>query len=248
MHPRHRSFRAGRQALVVIAALLAIMHPGCRRGDGGSPSSVSHPSPASDHDGRPAPTYRGDLVWGHESRSFTECGSGREGWVLDGTGGRLGEVYESLAVEPYQPIHVVVRGRWRPGSSSGFAADYSEQFEVFDLRRAEREGFGCREDLAGIDYVAYGHEPSWRAEIRRTGIVFSALGRFDRLEFPPPAGGRATEAQSFTSTREGEPPTRIEIVLTERTCVDSMSGSLFSFAATVRLDAVDFEGCAAAGW
>jgi len=84
------------------------------------------------------PTYRGALVWGHESRSFRECGSPREGWVVDATGGRIREVYESLATEPYQPIYVVVRGRWLPGLTSGFAADYRERFEILDLRRAER--------------------------------------------------------------------------------------------------------------
>ena len=193
-------------------------------------------------------TYRGAFVWGHESRSFTECGSGREGWVLDGTGGRLREVYESLAVAPYEPIHVVVRGRWLPGSTSGFAADYSERFEVLDLRRAEREGFGCRENLAGIDCVAHGNEPSWRVEIRATGIVFSAPGRFERLEFPPPERVGQPEARRFTSERAGEPPRRIEVVVTERPCIDSMSGSRYSFAAAVRLDTATFDGCAAAGW
>ena len=194
------------------------------------------------------PTYRGALVWGHESRSFRECGSPREGWVVDATGGRIREVYESLATEPYQPIYVVVRGRWLPGLTSGFAADYRERFEILDLRRAEREGFGCREDLAGIDYVAHGNEPFWRVEIRPTGVVFSAPGRVERLEFPPPGRGGEPAARLFTSEREGEPPRRIEVVVTERPCVDSMSGSLFSFAAVVRLDGATFEGCAADGW
>jgi uncharacterized membrane protein len=234
MHSRNFSIAAAGRALVVMAALLAIVHPGCTR-HGGDPASSG------------SPLHRGALIWGHESRSFTECGTGREGWALDGTGGNLGEIYRSLAVEPYQPIHVVVRGRWLSGSQDGFAAQYDEQFEVLDLRRAEREGFGCREDLAGVDYVAHGNEPSWKAEIRPAGIVFSALGRFDRLEFPPPERGVSPAGRSFTSTREGEPPTRIEVVVSERPCVDSMSGSRFSYAATVRLDEVDLVGCAAAG-
>jgi putative lipoprotein len=191
--------------------------------------------------------YRGHLVWGHEVRTFTECGSRREGWVLDRTDGDLVQVYRSLIREPYGPLFVEVRGRWGRPPAEGFGAEFDEQLELLELRRAAREGPGCEQDLAGIDYVARGNEPFWQVEIRSTGMLLSVLGRFDRLEFPSPTRTSTPGAETFAAERDGESPQRIEVRITERRCIDSMSGSVFAYAATARVDGTTLAGCAQAG-
>jgi uncharacterized membrane protein len=229
-----------RLGALLASALLGAAFLACGEPDDRATPSSSEPTRE--------PSYRGHLVWGHEARSFTECGSGREGWVVDGTGGDLVEVYRQLTAEPYESLFVEVRGRWGPAPRDGFGADYVEQIEVLELRHAARESKGCDEDLQGIAYVASGNEPFWRLEVRATGMLFSVLGRFDRLEFPPPVVRDDAGATRFTSDREGEDPDRIEIVITERRCVDSMSGSRFSYAAVVHAAGSTFEGCALAGY
>jgi putative lipoprotein len=229
----------GRLVALLAGAMLISVSSGCGVRDSGSVPSSNEPAGEQ--------PYRGHLVWGHEARSFTECGSGREGWVVDGTGGDLVEVYRQLTTEPYRPLFVEVRGRWGPARRDGFGADHAEQLEVLELRRAARETKGCDEDLQGIEYVAHGNEPFWRLEIRETGMLFSALGRFDRLEFPSPVVQDDDGATRFISEREGEDPAHIESVITERRCIDSMSGSRFSYAAVVHVNGTTFEGCALTG-
>ncbi len=192
-------------------------------------------------------TFRGHLVWGHETRSFEACGPGRWGWVVDDTGGDLQTVYEQLTTEPYQPLFVEVRGSWGPAPSEGFGAAYPEQLTIGELRRAVPEGPGCDEDLAGVRYLARGNEPFWRVEIRGSGIVFSRLGKSEEIVFPSVAPQGGPESRLFASSMEGPGGRRIEIAITERRCVDSMSGALFALTARVTLDGERLQGCAVEG-
>ena len=66
----------------------------------------------------------GHLVWGHESRSLTECGDAREGWVINDAGDELIDVYNELTNAPYQPMFVEVRGEWTDAPTEGFGAAY----------------------------------------------------------------------------------------------------------------------------
>jgi uncharacterized membrane protein len=100
----------------------------------------------------------GHLVWGHESRSFTECDSGREGWVINESGDELVEVYEELTSTPYQSLFVEVRGDWVGAPTEGFGAEFDES----------------------------GNEPSWRLQIREDGISVRSMDAAGAIEFPAP--------------------------------------------------------------
>jgi len=190
-------------------------------------------------DRAPAERFTGHLVWGHETRSFTACGTSGEAWVVDRSEGDLVEVYEALTVEAYQPIFVEIRGRREPAPSEDFGAQYPEQLVVTELRRAEREGWGCRLDLTGLEFVALGNEPSWKLEVRESGIVLTRPGH-------------AEARHAYTAPRrEGTAATYefgdLVLVLNEKRCVDTMAGSRFSYSAQLKLGEQTLEGCALAG-
>lgn len=186
----------------------------------------------------------GHLVWGHESRSFTECDSGREGWVINESGDELVEVYEELTSTPYQSLFVEVRGDWVGAPTEGFGAEFDEALRITELIRAENEGFGCRLELSDVLFIASGNEPSWRLQIREDGISVRSMDAAGAIEFPAPR-------------KHDEPPTirfeaetaesAIRISLERRRCIDTMSGARYAWAATVDTGGRQFEGCAAEG-
>lgn len=187
---------------------------------------------------------RGHLVWGHESRSFTECGTGREAWVFNESGDELGAVYEELTNVPYQPLFVEVRGEWAAAPNEGFAADYPEALWITDLVRAENEGFGCRLDLEEVLFVASGNEPFWRLQIREDGVVMRSMDAPDEICFPAPRS--SGQPPSVVYQVQGQ-DSALRISLEQRRCVDSMSGARYAWAATVEIDGKRLTGCAAEG-
>jgi uncharacterized membrane protein len=187
---------------------------------------------------------RGHVVWGHESRSFTECGGKREGWVINESGDELVEVYEELTSVPYQPMFAEVRGEWVAPPQEGFGAEFGEALRITEFLRAENEGFGCRLDLNGVLFVASGNEPFWRLRIRDDGIAMQLMGSPEERVFDAPDRREQAGRITFES---GSPDSGIRVVLERRRCVDSMSGARYAWAVTVDTDGRQLEGCAAEG-
>jgi len=187
---------------------------------------------------------RGHVVWGHESRSFTECGSKREGWVINESGDELVEVYEELTSAPYQPMFAEVRGEWVAAPQEGFGAEFGEALRITEFLRAENEGFGCRLDLSGVLFVASGNEPFWRLQIRDDGMTMRSMGSPEERVFGAPDRREQAGRIAFES---GGPDSGIRVVLESRRCVDSMSGARYAWAVTVDVDGRQLKGCAAEG-
>lgn len=189
---------------------------------------------------------RGHLVWGHESRSFTECDSGREAWAFNESGDELTAVYEELTTEPYQPMFVEVRGTWEAAPQEGFAADYSEALRITEFLRAESEGFGCRLELGDVLFVANGNEPFWRLQVKDEGISLRTMNAPDEVVFAAPEASEHAGLVTYYSSnrREGE----IRVTFERRRCIDSMSGARYAWAATVNFDGRQLAGCAAEGY
>jgi len=187
---------------------------------------------------------RGHFVWGHESRSFTECGGEREGWAINDAGAELVEVYEELTSTPYQPMFVEVRGAWEAAPREGFGAEYGEALRITELLRAENEGFGCRLELDDVLFVASGNEPFWRLQVREDGVSMRLMDAPGEIEFPTPRLSGQTPHIVFEA--EG-PGSGINISLERRRCVDTMSGARYAWVATVETAGRQFRGCAAEG-
>ena len=187
---------------------------------------------------------RGHLVWGHESRSFTECDSGREGWVINEAGDELVEIYKELTTAPYQPMFVEVRGEWIDPPKEGFGAEYEEALRITELIRAENEGLGCRLDLRDALFIASGNEPSWRLQVREDGISMRSMGAPDEILFAAPEVQEKASLITFESHRA---ESGIRVTVENQRCIDSMSGARYSWAATIDIDGRQLSGCAAEG-
>lgn len=187
---------------------------------------------------------RGHLVWGHESRSFTECDSGREAWALNESGDELTAIYEELTAAPYQPLFVEVRGEWVAPPHEGFGADYPEALRITELLRAESEGLGCRLELSGVLFVAIGNEPFWRSQVTADGISLRTMDAPDESVFAAPDVQERTGVVTYTSNGDDA---GIRIVLQQRRCVDSMSGARYAWAAAIEINGRRLQGCAAEG-
>ena len=187
---------------------------------------------------------RGHLVWGHEERSFSECGSRRNGWVVNASGEELIDVYKALTFEPYQPMFVEVSGEWGTAPVEGFGAGYPESLTIHKLIRAENEGWGCRRDLSRVQFVAAGNEPSWHLEIGDDGIVFSSVNEARRRSFPP---AEPSLQDGLLRVLSRDEDSAIRVTLEHRRCIDSMSGARYSIAASVELQGNSYSGCAIQG-
>ena len=188
--------------------------------------------------------FVGYLVWGHEVRSFSNCDGDREGWAINDTGDELKEIYESLTSEPYQEIFVEVRGNWQQAPAEGFGSDYPEALRITELIRAEGEGFGCDLELDGVLYVASGNEPFWRLHIRPDGLSMWSMDSPGETKFAP---GDVRMEDGRVTIDVDKADAGIRIVLEKRRCIDSMSGTRYSFAATVDAGGRTFHGCALEG-
>lgn len=187
---------------------------------------------------------RGHLVWGHESRSFTECDSGREAWVFNESGDELAAVYGELTAVPYQPMFVEVRGEWLAAPDEGFAADYPEALRFTELLRAESEGFGCRLDLDDVLFVAIGNEPSWRLQVRADGLSLRTMDADEMVFAAPEPSEYAGLVTYYSKSDRGE---GIRVTLERRRCVDPMSGARYAWTAAVDIGGRHLAGCAAEG-
>ena len=114
--------------LTVGLALLSLI--ACGR----APEQSSSGGPGTDVDA----SLHGMLIWGHEARSFSACGSTEEDWVVDATGGAVRSAYEALATEPYEPIFFEVRGTFGPTPEAGFAAEYARSLAISEVVHARR--------------------------------------------------------------------------------------------------------------
>jgi uncharacterized membrane protein len=188
---------------------------------------------------------RGHLVWGHETRSFTECGTGREAWVFNESGDEITAVYDELTAAPYQPMFVEVRGVWEGAPTEGFGADYGEALRITELLRAENEGFGCRLELDSVLFVASGNEPFWRLQVREDGVSLRSMGTADEIVFAAPESSEYAGLVTYYSSNDRD--AEIRVTLERRRCVDSMSGARYAWAATVDIDGKRLAGCAAEG-
>lgn len=184
----------------------------------------------------------GYLVWSHEARTFKTCDNEREGWVIDFMKRQsLAELYEEFATEPYAPVFVDLEGRWIDAPAAGFATDFDKAFEVTDVFRVEREGFGCELDIDGLVLRGFGNEPGWRLDVRKDGATLSSLTLESAVEFE--GDGRLSNQQFEFENAEF----RMGVAFLKIPCRDSMSGSYFSHQVQVRFGDRVFTGCGIPG-
>lgn len=225
----------------VVAALLA----GASAGAAAQGVAAAAAKPADDV---PAgSTGRGTLVLAPDRSLFKPCGSDREFWVKDATGGDLARVYEKLAGGPDKPLFVDVRGVLEQPPKSGPGSAQSRVLRVVELRRADPAGAGCRENLRFFELRAWGDDPFWRVDVSRNGIIWSSYGAPTSLAFPYAPPRRDGGALRYAAVRTGAERHELELVMTPARCADPRTGALTWLAVEARLDGRTLRGCAYEG-
>ncbi len=180
----------------------------------------------------------GAMVYGHEGRTFEPCDGDAALWLEDATG-ELAASYEALAGAPYEPVFAELRGVVEAPKGE-FARPFGAQLRVLELRRAEREGFGCALKLNGAHFRALGNEPSWRVDVTTSELRLTTPGWPERrFVLPEPS---ALGQRQYAGREAGG--AELYLTLEEARCVDTMSGARFAWSARVILNDQRLEGCA----
>ena len=89
---------------------------------------------------------KGQLVWGHETRTFKPCGSDKTFWISDETG-KIKELYGELTnnIKPYSSIFVEIEIKDMGKAKEGFPANYEGVYNVVNVKQARKmEGKDCK--------------------------------------------------------------------------------------------------------
>jgi uncharacterized membrane protein len=111
---------------------------------------------------------------------------------------------------------------------------------ALELRRAAVETAGCRERFDQREWIATGNEPSWRLEVTARDMVISVLGG-PSAQRVPHGGVQRQDGTIIYAATEGPEPA---VLIDERRCIDSQSGSLFAYSVQIRHEGRILLGCA----
>lgn len=78
---------------------------------------------------------KGNVIMGHEVRSFTAEGDTLNYWIYD-RGGKLDSLYKEAtkeSVSPYTPVYAELKVCDKGKSTEGFAAEYAGTYEVVEV-------------------------------------------------------------------------------------------------------------------
>ncbi len=84
-------------------------------------------------------TLEGQLIWGHEARTFKPCGSDNTFWVSDETE-KLKEIYSEITKDekPYTAIFVEIEFKDKGKAKEGFPAKYDGVYDVVNVIKARK--------------------------------------------------------------------------------------------------------------
>ncbi|MGD8174046.1 COG3650 family protein [Vibrio sp. TRT 21S02] len=176
---------------------------------------------------------RGEVVLGHEVRAIKPCGSNKQYWLgLDDD--RFNQAM-TLVRSPYQPLYGEVIGYLKPPSEHGFDSDYTANIHVTQVNLLSAEN-PDRCALPENPTQAFGNEPSWSASFTQDGLMFQPLGA-DKQQLKVESS-RITESSRRYELADGN------LELTQRSCVDNMSDSLYGWQAQLNIKDKRYKGCA----
>jgi len=183
----------------------------------------------------PVQAWRGMMIDRLGKMEFYVCGEQKPLRPVDATPQKdLKAVFRRLSGPYEQAVFMMVEG-----------ARKDSTLRVTQLLRAYREGIGCKENLAGIEFKAFGNEPDWRMAMDGNAL------RFQRQEDPAPAsfpyqplskeGGSRLVFQARTESSD------IAVALKRERCTDTMSDALYPYRAEVVSGGETYRGCAYLG-
>lgn len=178
-------------------------------------------------------TLRGQLIIGHETRSFQPCGSNQQFWVVMEP--KLTQQIEQLAREPYQPLYAELIGELAPASQTGFGADFPAQLNVSQLNFVTAENPN-RCEQPQREARAIGNEPNWIMSPTPSSVTYQRMGQ-EKQQFAV-SSSTISEAKQVYRFDNGS------LELLTQLCSDGMSDSLYGWYATAVIGSDRLKGCA----
>lgn len=179
---------------------------------------------------------RGEIVVGHEARTFTPCGSNQQYWLaLTPEQAKQALV---LSRSPYQPMYGEVVGYLAAPKQIGLDADYNARLEVKSINLLSAENpKRCNQPLKPTR--AFGNEPSWSASFDGNAVIFQTISG-EKQQLP------ITQRQLSTQQRDYQFENG-SLQLKQQACNDGMSDSFYGWRSSLTLDGKTYKGCATLG-
>lgn len=180
---------------------------------------------------------RGQVVVGHESRTFTPCGSQQQYW-LDLTP-ELALEAQGLSTRPYQALYGELIGHLTVPSQTGYNADFTARFVVDQVNILTAENPDrCDQPLRSTR--VFGNEPFWSASFDKDQLKYTKMG--EQPQILDIESSRTTPS-SRDYQLEGK-AAQGKLNLTKESCSDGMSDSIYGWHAKLNLNDSNYNGCA----
>ncbi|CDT98490.1 conserved hypothetical protein [Vibrio coralliirubri] len=180
---------------------------------------------------------RGQVVVGHESRTFTPCGSQQQYW-LD-LSPELALEAQGLSTRPYQALYGELIGHLTVPSQTGYNADFTARFVVDQVNILTAENPDrCDQPLRSTR--VFGNEPFWSATFDKDQLKYTKMGE-------QPQTLDIESSRTTSSSRDYQLESKAaqgKLNLTKESCSDGMSDSIYGWHAKLNLNDSDYNGCA----
>ncbi|MFA0194405.1 COG3650 family protein [Vibrio artabrorum] len=180
---------------------------------------------------------RGQVVVGHESRTFTPCGSQQQFW-LD-LSPELALEAQGLVTRPYQTLYGELIGHLTVPSQTGYNADFAARFVVDQVNVLTTENSNrCDQPLRSTR--AFGNEPFWSATFNNDQLKYTKMGEEPQLL-------NIESSRTTASSRDYQLQGNTEqdsLNLKKESCSDGMSDSIYGWHAKLNLNDSNYNGCA----
>jgi uncharacterized membrane protein len=182
----------------------------------------------------PAKQWRGLMVDHHGEMYFYPCGENQRFEPEDATREKdLEHLFREFTGDLEQPVFMELEGAAR-----------GKTLRVTRLLRANPESAGCRENLEGVVFKAFGNEPDWRMAMDGRSLRFQRLEDAVPASFPSQALSEEDGRLVFEArTESGD----MRVELTRERCRDSMLGAVYPLKAAVVSRGQSLQGCAYLG-
>jgi putative lipoprotein len=175
---------------------------------------------------------------------FRSCDDKAELWLVDEADGTLTQL---LTESGAAALYVEAYGERAAVPDELPAA--KGQAGVFTLEQLlyaapVTEGRGC--DQAAADYIvtARGNEPFWSVTVAGTSMIWKQPDAAQGVTFNELQSEDAEGTVTYQAAADGR---KLQLIVEQQPCRDSMSGDFFAFTAKAELDGKEFKGCARVG-
>jgi uncharacterized membrane protein len=187
---------------------------------------------------------RGIATAAEDHGLFRSCDDQTELWLVDEGDGSLTQLLTesgsaALYVEAYGEREAVPE---KLTAAKGKAGVFT--LEQLLYATAATEGHGCEQAAADFVVAARGNEPFWSVTVAGLSMIWKQPETPEGISFNElvAEGGEGTVI--YQAALEGR---KLQLVVEQQACRDSMSGDFFAFTAKADLDGKEFKGCARVG-